>query len=118
MQVRNPYRYYPKFVSRLIYADGRVEVYRGMAEAATLYFPGEEEDILAIAMVVLDAGNKAVAETMWVDGRWQDYNEERLNQIEQDAQKEEELEEELDPDPDPEREEDYWPVEDEVDEDE
>lgn len=118
MQVKNPYRYYPKFVSRIIYADGRAEVYRGMAEEELLYFPGEEEDILVIAMVVLDAGNKAVSETMWVDGKWQEYNEELLNQIEQDAQKEDESEEELDSDPDPNEEENYWPAENEADENE
>lgn len=105
MLVKNPYRHYPKFIARVVYTDGSAIVRRGNAESEMLYFPGEEEDVLVIAMTMQDAGNHPAVETMWVDDKWQKYNEELLNQIEQGAQ-----EPKLDPDPDSENEEDYWPV--------
>lgn len=82
MLIKNPYRYCPSFTARVICTDGKVYVRRGIAESDMLYFPDEEGDILAIAMVLLDAGNYPVAETMWVDNEWQDYDEELLNQLE------------------------------------
>ena len=95
MLLKNPYRHYPTFVARVIYTDGAVIVRRGMAEDATLYFPGEEEDVRAIALVVKDEGNRPVGEKMWVDGCWLAYDEELLDRIENgEEEEEEEVEEE------------------------
>lgn len=99
MLVKNPYRYYPRFTARIVYTDGRVVVRRGLAEDAELYFPGEEEDIRAIAMVIQDASHLPVAEAMWVDGDWRDYDEELFDQLENGVEDEPELESEPEPEP-------------------
>lgn len=116
MLVKNPYRHYPLFIARVVYTDGSAIVRRGNAESEMLYFPGEEEDVLVITMTVQDAAHRPVIETMWVDDKWQNYNEEVVNQIERDAQEPltcapvAGVDYEFDPDPVPENEEDYWPA--------
>lgn len=101
MLVKNPYRHFPKLTARIVYADGSVVVYRTVAESEQLYFPGEKDDILAVAVVAQDAGSRPVGEAMWVDDQWLDYDEKRLNQIEHDAQKEDEPDPWPEPEPEP-----------------
>jgi hypothetical protein len=65
-----------------------------MAEDETLYIPGEDEDVRAVALVVKDGSGGLMADKMWVDGRWQAYDEDLWDQIENDELEEEEEEQE------------------------
>lgn len=91
MLLKNPYRHCSTFTARVIYTDGTAIVRRGMAEDATLYIPGEEEDVRAVAMVVKDGDGRLMADKMWVDGCWQAHDEDLWDRIENG---EEEIEEE------------------------
>lgn len=96
MLLKNPFRHYPTYSARVVYTDGKVMGRTGEAEAETLYIPGEEEDIRVIAVVGRDSANNPGASKMWLDGHWQEYNEELFNQLVQGAPE---------PDPEPELEE-------------
>lgn len=88
MLVKNPCRHYPGFTARITYVDGKVVVCRGSAEPDELGFPGEEEEILTIVLTTKDGGNRVVAKSMLVDGRWKTYDEKVVNQL-------------IDPEPEP-----------------
>ncbi len=96
MLLKNPFRHYPTYSARVVYIDGRVMGRTGEAEAETLYIPGEEENICVVAVVGHDSANNPGASKMWLDGYWQEYDEEVFNRLMQDA---------LEPGPEPELEE-------------
>lgn len=101
MLIKNPCRHYPGFTARITYVDGTVIVCRGNAEPDELCFPGEEEDILTIVLTTKDGGNRVIAKSMLVDGRWKMYDEEVVLQL-IDPKPEPEPEPEPKPEPKPE----------------
>jgi hypothetical protein len=86
MLVKNPYRNYPRLKVEIIYSNGKTKVMRALGRKKMLFFPGKRSKILAIGAKMQNQGSVTHRKTMWIDGHWQDYDQQVLDQILADAQ--------------------------------